>query len=317
MSDLGTPGGMGSLAYGVNGVGQVVGTASISTASADQHAVLFDQVSIVDLGTQGGGSYGYATNNATQIVGLAFIAGNSALHPFLYSNGVMFDLNTLVDPASGWTLTDARDINGSGQISGVRSFRRATARGAAQARARAADGGPGQRRLGVLRAARRLRRCVGTVATQGGHGRLGRPPCRQRACLIGSRWSPEVVSPHGLKPRPAPIAKRAAYWCVPSAAGSPSGTLARIRPAASRRRVQGDGCRPEFIAAERPSIHSKSHSMGALRRSRLCQRRSVMSQETSRQERSTTPGGLLPSLFALEYGVIWHAAVRPSHPPAN
>lgn len=122
MSDLGTPGGMGSLAYGVNGVGQVVGTASISTASADQHAVLFDQVSIVDLGTQGGGSYGYATNTAMQIVGLAFIAGNSALHPFLYSNGVMFDLNTLVDPASGWTLTDARDINGSGQISGSGLF---------------------------------------------------------------------------------------------------------------------------------------------------------------------------------------------------
>lgn len=34
----------------------------------------------------------------------------------------MFDLNTLVDPASGWTLTDARDINGGGQISGSGLF---------------------------------------------------------------------------------------------------------------------------------------------------------------------------------------------------
>lgn len=31
----------------------------------------------------------------------------------------MADLNTLIDPASGWTLFDARDINDAGQIVGT------------------------------------------------------------------------------------------------------------------------------------------------------------------------------------------------------
>lgn len=37
---------------------------------------------------------------------------------FLYSNGLMSDLNNLIDPGSGWTLTGAYGINDSGQIVG-------------------------------------------------------------------------------------------------------------------------------------------------------------------------------------------------------
>ncbi len=34
----------------------------------------------------------------------------------------MIDLNTLIDPASGWILTSARDINDAGQITGTGLF---------------------------------------------------------------------------------------------------------------------------------------------------------------------------------------------------
>src|SRR5205823_2807582 len=36
-------------------------------------------------------------------------------HAYLYENGVMQDLNNLIDPSSGWELTDA-SINDSGEI---------------------------------------------------------------------------------------------------------------------------------------------------------------------------------------------------------
>ena len=44
--------------------------------------------------------------------------GWSGGNAFLYSGGVMTDLNTLIDPASGWVLEEARDINEPGQIVG-------------------------------------------------------------------------------------------------------------------------------------------------------------------------------------------------------
>jgi hypothetical protein len=40
------------------------------------------------------------------------------MHAFLYSGGVMTDLNTLIDPTSGWVLQTAQAINDSGQITG-------------------------------------------------------------------------------------------------------------------------------------------------------------------------------------------------------
>jgi hypothetical protein len=36
--------------------------------------------------------------------------------PFLYSDGKMLDLNTLIAAGSDWTITNASDINDNGQI---------------------------------------------------------------------------------------------------------------------------------------------------------------------------------------------------------
>ena len=44
------------------------------------------------------------------------------MHAFIYKNGVMTDLNNLIDAESGWSLTFAIDINENGQIVGAGNY---------------------------------------------------------------------------------------------------------------------------------------------------------------------------------------------------
>jgi probable HAF family extracellular repeat protein len=74
---------------------------------------------LTDLGTLGGSnSWAYGINSAGQVVGDS-ITASGADHAFLYSNGTMTDLNSLIDPRSGWTLETASAINNKGEIVGV------------------------------------------------------------------------------------------------------------------------------------------------------------------------------------------------------
>lgn len=120
MTDLGTLGGTGSQGFGINDAGQVAGTAS--TADNTQHAFLYSNGTMTDLGTLSGStySYGHGINAAGQVVGMDSLhySGGAYFRAFLYSNGTMTDLNTLIDPATGWALTTAFDINDAGQIVG-------------------------------------------------------------------------------------------------------------------------------------------------------------------------------------------------------
>jgi probable HAF family extracellular repeat protein len=70
------------------------------------------------LGTLGGAySTAYAINDMGMVVGDSETAAGQE-HAFLYSGGTMYDLNTLISPLSGWTLTYADGINDQGQIIG-------------------------------------------------------------------------------------------------------------------------------------------------------------------------------------------------------
>jgi len=108
-------------AFAINNRDQVVGRTYglLENGGADitrMHAVIYDDGAATDLGTlrAGGNSGAWDINDAGHVVGWTdTMAGTGA---FLYMNGEMVLLDALIDPASGWTIQDARAINVDDQI---------------------------------------------------------------------------------------------------------------------------------------------------------------------------------------------------------
>ncbi|MCC7086562.1 MAG: PEP-CTERM sorting domain-containing protein [Pirellulales bacterium] len=115
MVDLGTFGGNLSLAKSINDRGEAVGFAYLA-GNASYHSFLYSNWTMTDLGTFGG-TYSGANdiNEKGQVVGYSQVPGSIA-HAFLYDNGVMMDLNNLIDPALGLTLHGANAITETGLI---------------------------------------------------------------------------------------------------------------------------------------------------------------------------------------------------------
>lgn len=88
------------------------------------HATLFDPTgndNNIDLGTLPGGlrSYAYSINDNDQIVGYSYTS--HIIHAAMFDptgGGDNVDLNELIEPDSGWVLTEARCINDNGWIVG-------------------------------------------------------------------------------------------------------------------------------------------------------------------------------------------------------
>ena len=139
-TDLGTLGGDWAIAFDINESGQIVGGSF--TAAGGVHGFLWQDGAIIDLGTFGGistasqpaltGSCNLPThfgtlgttfslangiNNPGQVVGRS-ITPNGEDHAFIWTDGVMSDLNDEIPGGSGWTLIEAESINGGGQIVG-------------------------------------------------------------------------------------------------------------------------------------------------------------------------------------------------------
>jgi probable HAF family extracellular repeat protein len=116
MVELGTLGGLNSHATAINNSGEVVGHASLP--SGYEHAFSAVGAIMTDLGTLGGSSYAYGINDSGTIVGYSWPASSDNPHAFVYLNGIMIDLNSLVPSGAGWQLVEAYGINNAGQIVG-------------------------------------------------------------------------------------------------------------------------------------------------------------------------------------------------------
>jgi probable HAF family extracellular repeat protein len=117
MIKMGTLGGAWSQAYAVNNKNQVTGVAYTRNGSA--HAFLATNGVLRDLGTISdptSTTWGFGLNDAGIVVGQSTF--QSTYHAFVYSGGVMKDLNKLIPARSGWVLLTANDINNAGQIVG-------------------------------------------------------------------------------------------------------------------------------------------------------------------------------------------------------
>jgi probable HAF family extracellular repeat protein len=110
--------GRDSFANAINWNEQIVGVSALDDP-AEKHAFLYAADSMTDLGTLGGSnSEALDINSAGEIVGAADTASNGT-HAFIWRNGVMTDLNTLLPSGTGWILQSANGISEGGQIVGT------------------------------------------------------------------------------------------------------------------------------------------------------------------------------------------------------
>jgi probable HAF family extracellular repeat protein len=120
MTDLKTLGGQYSSADHINNSGMIIGESQ--TASGVWDAFVYSGGKMTDLGSLGlGGTTAYGINNSGDIVGESGTAAapfTTGLHAFLYADGGMRDLNSLIPSESGWALEKAVAINNVGQIVG-------------------------------------------------------------------------------------------------------------------------------------------------------------------------------------------------------
>jgi probable HAF family extracellular repeat protein len=117
--DLGNLGGSTwNIAFYINDRGQVVGQSGVTDPQV-WHAFLWTRAKgMKDLGTLPGDTWSWANNinNKGQAVGTSFPETGS--RAFIWQNGVMTDLNTLIPPDSPMYLLEAFGINDRGQIAG-------------------------------------------------------------------------------------------------------------------------------------------------------------------------------------------------------
>jgi uncharacterized membrane protein len=133
-TELGTLGGSAPLSYAfaINDLGTAIGYAPKSVGGVDvgYRAVRWDATgtTAIELGELGadGASAAYDINNSGIAVGTAlrYVNGDSiGGRAVAWRNDTSaIDLNDLIDPQSGWTLTDAFSISDTGWITGLGRF---------------------------------------------------------------------------------------------------------------------------------------------------------------------------------------------------
>lgn len=117
VSWLNALGGANSYAMAINDSQSVAGHSQSSSGAL--YATTWNGGVATSLGTLGGTNSGaYSINALGRVVGFSDLAGGSGTAAFLYYDGILADLNSRIDPNSGWKLLAAYGINDAGQIVG-------------------------------------------------------------------------------------------------------------------------------------------------------------------------------------------------------
>jgi probable HAF family extracellular repeat protein len=120
MTDLGAlPGLPDSRAHAINELGQVVGfSSSFDPETTDEvfESFLWENGVMIDLGVPGDLNRAHDINDSGQIVGW------SSSGAYIYEDGVVTNLNTLIPAGSGVSISVATGINNAGQIVGYGLF---------------------------------------------------------------------------------------------------------------------------------------------------------------------------------------------------
>lgn len=112
-----TLGGSFATATAINAGGVIVGYGT-NASNQTLAARWTSDSTVASLGKLGGAwSMAWAVNTAGQVVGSSPVASGEP-HAWLWKNGVLQDLNALLDPSSGWVLSAAYGINDAGVIVG-------------------------------------------------------------------------------------------------------------------------------------------------------------------------------------------------------
>ena len=120
VTDLGNLGGTISVANNINNRGQVFGD-SYLPGDLTNHAFLWQKdMGMKDLGTlpEDFSSVAWGIDNKGRVVGTSCDESGNC-RAFLWQNGVMTDLNTLIPADSPWFLVEADWINARGEIVGL------------------------------------------------------------------------------------------------------------------------------------------------------------------------------------------------------
>ncbi len=120
LTNLGTLGGTQSFARSINDSSEIVGQILTGTdpLTLTSNPYLYQNGVTLNLGSLGG-TRGDAleVNSKGQVVGNSFLdAANTIQHAYLWNDGQIIDLNTIVNGLGGWTLTTAVSINDRGDI---------------------------------------------------------------------------------------------------------------------------------------------------------------------------------------------------------
>lgn len=117
MTDLGAFGGNTSSAAAINDRGQIVGGIQRSLPQESRGFLWEDGGATLLPTLPGYGSEPIGLNNSGLVVGILY--GPASLldfHGVLWQDGQPVLLDSLIDPALGWTITQASDVNDAGQI---------------------------------------------------------------------------------------------------------------------------------------------------------------------------------------------------------